>query len=333
MSEQNVIERQDEAEFVSGDTAPVVTDFAAAMTPKSDYAKELAQAASSRHDEAEGGNRKRGLADRLAEGGGSLYHINPYALSVEDGFNPRDVSSEASRDHIDWLARNIIENGMQNPLTIRTKEDKLIVTDGHCRLLATFRAIEVYNAPISTVKVQLEPRGTSDADRIMLPLIANSGLRLAAWEQSPQIKKLSDLGWTLEQISKRTGMNFQTVTKLLDLESAGDEVKEALKNKQLSFNLASEVIANSGGSEKKLKKTLEEGRKKAAGRGSKRIMPGDVGIVTASKDHTRLENFEKAVHTMLKEHIRHDNSDVETWRMEVPYAVMEEFLKEHGIEL
>src|SRR5580698_1123332 len=69
------------------------------------------------------------------------YQIDPRILKVKAGFNPRDLTSQENKEHIEELAISIAAVGVKQPLIISNEEDGIYVVNGHCRLAATMLAI------------------------------------------------------------------------------------------------------------------------------------------------------------------------------------------------
>ena len=98
-------------------------------------------------------------------------------------------------EHIDMLAKSIAEIGVKKPLVVYWEDGKAYVSDGHCRLMAAIRAIEVYKAEIKTVPVVTDDRYANEADRIFGQIVHNQGKPFSQLEQAKVFKKLVDLGW------------------------------------------------------------------------------------------------------------------------------------------
>lgn len=174
----------------------------------------------------------------LASGRSDTFRVNPLLLAVEDGWNSRDLTTPDNQAHVDELARSIAANGVREPLKAYLSGDRLIVTNGHCRLAAVKRAIEVYGAEIMTVPVMTEERYANDADRLLTQIVSNSGKPLTTLEQGVVYRRLSALGWTNEQIADRTGKSVTHVIMNLELQAARPEIISMIKDGKVAPTLA-----------------------------------------------------------------------------------------------
>jgi ParB family chromosome partitioning protein len=158
------------------------------------------------------------LKDLVKQSGGSgsdLWNVPVELLDVNPG-NIR-LDGPALREHIAGLAESIMAQGFlrSRPLTIRQGDDRLIVVDGNCRLLAVKIAIEK-GAPIKNLPCLSEAPNTSEADRTLNMLLANSGLQHTPVEYAAAINKLLSYGWTDTDIAKKLGRSRQWVTNTLE---------------------------------------------------------------------------------------------------------------------
>lgn len=212
-------------------------DFAVASTPVSDVAIAL-------HGEAT--NKTGTNIKHIAVGRSDLFRLNPFSIKVRDGWNSRDLANPENQEHVEMLAKSISEIGVQEPLTVYMDGETPILTDGHCRLAATFHAINHLGADIKSVPVKTEARGADERDRLLSQLVRNSGKRLTPLEQGSVFKRLIDLGWSEAQIAAKTGTNVQLVAKYLDLRAAPIEVQDMVTRGEVSATLAISVLADQG---------------------------------------------------------------------------------------
>lgn len=187
-----------------------------------------------------------------AGGGGKtpVYHVNPYALAVEPGFNPREFASEERAAYIDQLALSIKEEGVHTPLVVRPAEKdggSPIVVNGECRLRATKRAIEHYGAEIKTIPVMVEPKGTDPAKRLLRVVgVYNRSNPLTPLEQATAVAKAIGMGWTHENVALELGVSRERVYQLLDIEGLAPELKAHVKAGVISPTLAVEAQKEHG---------------------------------------------------------------------------------------
>jgi len=181
----------------------------------------------------------------LAHHRSALLWFDPRILKIEEGLNGRNLQSPEIRDHIEWLASSIAEQGVLKPLEIFNRADGVYVSDGHCRLAATLIAID-RGAKIESVPCVPEMRGTNTVDRILNQNIANAGRPLTALEAGQNIKRALHMGWTIDQIAKKLGRSLSYIENALTLQEAPQEVKEAVQAGEISATLAQATLRSAG---------------------------------------------------------------------------------------
>lgn len=200
---------------------------------------------------------KSGLAS-LSQGRSDLFRVNPRDLNIKSGWNQRDLTDPTNVEHIDTLAKSIAEVGVKSPLVVYWEDGKAYVSDGHCRLMAAIRAIEVYKADIKSVPVISDDRYSNEADRIFGQIVHNQGKPFSQLEQSKVFKKLVDLGWNQSEIAKRSGISIGRVSQILELLTMPQGVKNLVTNGSVSATLAMQTVKSVGTeAEQKLKAGLE----------------------------------------------------------------------------
>lgn len=181
----------------------------------------------------------------VAAGRSDLFRVAPDQLHIKDDWNSRNDNDPENKAHIEALAISIAEVGVKQPLTVYQDEGIFYVSDGHCRLRAVRLSIE-RGAEIKTVPVQLEDRYSNEADRIFSQIVRNSGKPLAPFEMGRVFKRLVAFGWTIEDISKKSGINRGWVTELLELQASTAEVQEMVATGRVSATLAIERLKTDG---------------------------------------------------------------------------------------
>jgi ParB family chromosome partitioning protein len=247
----------------------VITDFSIASTPKSEIAQRLAEEAKAQSVKLELGDKKAGTLRILSSGRGDLFQINPYLIRIREGWNSREANSPDNIEHVDNLARSIAEIGIQQPLSVMLDGDTVFVTDGHCRLLATFRAIEEYGAEIKSIPVRAENRFATEADRVLSQVVKNSGKPLTVIEMGAVFVKLVGFGWTPAQIAAKVGFKTPArVSQILDLmANSSDSIKSLVASGQVSATLASEVLRENGNHSEEAEQVLSEAVENAKAEG------------------------------------------------------------------
>lgn len=182
-----------------------------------------------------------GLAS-LSQGRSDLFKIDPRKINIKPGWNGRDMSSPENQEHVDTLARSIAEMGVREPITVYWENGEAWVSDGHCRLLGTMRAIEVYKAEVKNILVKAEDRHGNEADRIFSQILRNSGKPFTSLEQAKVFKRLLDLGWSQQDISSKSGYSNGRVSQILSLLTLPQGVKDMVVAGQVSPTMAVQTV-------------------------------------------------------------------------------------------
>ncbi len=239
-----------------------------AISSTTDLGKSIAARAASRS----------GGIKSLSEGRSDTFKVNPFLIEVAEGFNVRDFSSSEVTDHIDALAQSIAQIGVQRPLKVRNKGNKLILVDGECRLRATIRAIDAYSAEIRTIPVILADRSMSEADATLGILVENSGLDVSPLGKAEVVKRLIAFGWTKDDIAEKAGMSKARVFQLLDLSGLSSEVKTLISEGTVSATTALTVAkANDFDDEKTAEQIKTASKTKMAASGKARVTARALG--------------------------------------------------------
>lgn len=202
----------------------------------------------------------------IAAGRSDLYRIEPEKLFVKDDWNSRNADDPENIAHIERLAESIAEVGVKQPLTAYHENGSVFISDGHCRLQAVMLA-KSRGADIKTIPVQMEGQYSSAADRVFSQIVRNSGKPLSPIEQSKVFKRLIDLGWSVQDISKKSGLAANWIRDLLELQASGHEIQELVVSGKVSSTLAMECLKKNG---EKAGKVLQEAVSKAQASGKER---------------------------------------------------------------
>lgn len=168
--------------------------------------------------------------------------------------NPLENSRKDYGD-IETLALRIKSFGLQGIIRVRKVSDhpegkEYLVEDGHRRLAALEYlvnegcTVDDLGHNLATVWAEVLPEH-SDGDRRLLTQLAlnTSQNSWSAYEQALHIQKLIDGGVNQPDIQEKMGLGSQAIQQRLALLNADDFVKEALKEKDLSFSSARAIIA------------------------------------------------------------------------------------------
>ena len=200
---------------------------------------------------------KSGVAS-LSQGRSDVFRVDPRQLHIKSNWNTRDMTDPSNVEHVDMLSKSIAEIGVLKPLVVHWSDGKAYVSDGHCRLMAAIRAIEVYKADIKSVPVISDDRYSNEADRIFGQIVHNQGKPFSQLEQAKVFKKLVDLGWQQGDIAKKAGISAGRVSQILELLTMPEPVKTMVTNGHVSATMAMQTVKSVGTeAEQKLKAGLE----------------------------------------------------------------------------
>jgi len=253
---------------------PVETDFSNARDPKGEIAQRLVEeATSSAAKLTNRTDKKTGPLELISNSRSSLFNLNPYLINVRAGWNKRRMTDPTNLAHIDSLARSIASIGVQEPLTVFQDGDEFVLTNGHCRLLATFRAIEVYNAEVKSVPVRMESRHATKADMLLSQIVRNSGKGYSPLEQAEVFVELLALGWNEQQIADKAGIGVARVNQLIDFHANTKDsgIVEMIESGVVSTTTAEKVIRENDGDVEAAEQVLKEAAEVAADAGKKKV--------------------------------------------------------------
>jgi ParB-like chromosome segregation protein Spo0J len=256
----------------SPDVLAVQTDYAAALVPHSDFAKDLSTQAETVKAAGNGTNLKI-LAEKME----AVRHVNPYSLKIKEGWNVRNLSTPTNRSRIYALARSIADIGVRVPISVHLENDAIWVVDGHCRLMATFHAINVLGAEIRSVPIIEESKHSSTADRLAAQGIRNSGKGLETLELAELCFRLMNYGWTEQQMADRFALSKGRVLQILDLrKGVTPQVKEMINKGEITSTFAGRMIRHANGSPEKAEAILVGAVENAKSKGKHKASPKDV---------------------------------------------------------
>jgi ParB family chromosome partitioning protein len=182
----------------------------------------------------------------IADGNSNIWKVPPHEIRMKPGWNVRDEDTDLEA-HIESIAVSILANGFfqDKPLTVYQDSGEWYVSDGHCRLRGVLLAIE-RGAPIKSIPVVVEARGTDEAARIAAMLNRNAGKNLTPLEQSRVFMRLQAFSWSDEDIAKTCGRSIAYVRSIFDLAAAAPETKEAVKSGAVAATTAARAVREHG---------------------------------------------------------------------------------------
>jgi ParB/RepB/Spo0J family partition protein len=154
-------------------------------------------------------------------------------VRIEENFNAREKL--ALDDH---FIESIRKNGVQNPIHVREGDDGfLYVVDGHRRLTAA-RAT-------GNARIRIINHGkVSAADALLLSMIGEQRRSWAPADYMNACGRLSNLGFTVDQIAKVVGKGRRTIENYLAVNKGGPRLKDAVAKPSRKGNLSPAVAAS-----------------------------------------------------------------------------------------
>lgn len=192
----------------------------------------------------------KGAMKAAGAGSRDLWQIEPSKLRVIEGLNPR-VMNDQYKAHIRSLADSIKSEGFyqDQPLAGYAAnidgEAVVFIYSGHSRLLAVALANQE-GAEIHRVPVTVSQEGLSMEDITISLIRGNGGKNLTYFESAVVCKRLIKYGFSVEEISERTGITAPLVRNRLTLMAAPLKLRNLVANEVLSATLALEMIATHG---------------------------------------------------------------------------------------
>jgi ParB-like chromosome segregation protein Spo0J len=250
----------------------VIVDFTLAASPRTDFAKDLALQSDTLVAAGNGSNMKIAAAGRS-----QIHDVNPFLLSIKPDWNSRLHSQPDNRLHVLELALSIAEIGVQEPVTVYGEDDKLWITNGHCRYLAVMHVINVMGVELRTIPIKFEGKYASEAERIATQIVRNSGKPLNPLEMARVCKRLHSMGWSPSKIGKLAGKSRGRIVQLLQLHaSTSPEIEDMINNGEVSPSFVGRVLnatENMHEAEVVLHQAVKEAKKAGKLRASEKHLP------------------------------------------------------------
>lgn len=221
-----------------------------------------------------------------------MHFCKPSEITVEDGYNVRDLATPEARAELDELKAQIKENGVVTPLKIRfdAVNEKIILVEGHRRRTAALELIAEYvesggtaGRLIESVPIYPEPPGTDPVDRDFGLETSNSGTRLRPLELANLIHRLHTVrGLPLESIATRMGKSLASIKTTLAMRQMSEPVKQHVKNGEISATLANKISKNADPvqAEELIRANIEENKRLTGGKKS-RVTPKTINRAKA----------------------------------------------------
>ncbi len=153
----------------------------------------------------------------------------------------KNVRQDYGQEELAELEASIAENGVRVPIKVRIVDEEIHLYHGYRRWTAIqnliARGIEVKAVNAEVVKSSLPE------DEIFDHFISNSGKPLTDVEKAEGLKKLRNLGYEAQEISKKTGINYQTILALINFaEQATKELKNMVEAGEVNITAGIEIV-------------------------------------------------------------------------------------------
>ena len=172
------------------------------------------------------------------------FFVDPRALVVEEGFNPREDIGFDEEDQD--LKKSIIANGVEVPLKVQKIDGRLVIREGHRRHWACLEAIKE-GVEIKSIPVILTDRNISPGNALFMALNCNTGRPLMPLEEGRAFERLLRHGFEVKEIAVRVGRSLPFVYDRLKLVNITPEVKTALDKGKITIKDAATAAAKSNG--------------------------------------------------------------------------------------
>src|SRR3989304_188144 len=99
------------------------------LEPTSEIARAVAKRASDRRPTS---GKPQGLLREMQQGRADLLMVNPYGVTVKDGFNSRDFEDAETVAHVLALADDMSRKGFDptKPMVVYIEDGRLVLSDG-----------------------------------------------------------------------------------------------------------------------------------------------------------------------------------------------------------
>ena len=255
----------------AGTTAPTVDLQAEGLAAiPLEFAEEVAQ-----------GNVKAAMKTAQATSG-DLWRVPRTEIKVMPGLNVRGDTPDY-RAHVDRIAKSIAAEGFypDKAIAVFVGEDGTVYArDGHTRLLAADRAVEVYGAQLDTLPCVTAPKGSTMEDFTIGLVKSNEGRPLRPIEVAVVMKRLAGWGWDSKRIAERLDYTPAYVDELLSLLSAPKALVALVEAGKVSTDTAVKAVKSLGPT--KAAEVITQASAANVKKGGK-VNPSDIGQSKAQR--------------------------------------------------
>lgn len=214
--------------------------------------------------------------------------------------NPEQPRSRFPEENLLELAQSIKNNGIIQPVLVRTKDNRYEIIAGERRWRAAQRA--------GLQKIPVVLRDVSDDKLLELALIENiQRQELNAVEEAKAYRKLVDnIGLTQEMVAERVGKNRTVITTFLRLLKLPKDIQKLIEEEKISAGHGRALLmTDDTEAQKRIAKMIVEMSLsvREAEKAVKRIKRGVGREVKQKKNTPRLDANTKAAETKLMRHL------------------------------
>jgi len=205
----------------------------------------------------------------LSAGRTDLFKFELHKLSLDPGFNTRTDFGD-----LDTLCDQIIAaGGVLDPLRVRLKDGRVVITDGERRFRAGNMAI-ARGFKLPPVPCLPDPRYSTEAQRILAIILLNSGKPLRMIEQARVYQRLHvEQKYTVEQIAKESGHSDTHISNCLRLFSLPENLLQAIEEDKISATLVLDLIHKKKGDMEAVEQAVSAALEKAQAAGKAKATP------------------------------------------------------------
>jgi hypothetical protein len=207
----------------------------------------------------------------IIPGRNDILYCRPDAITVEEGYNVRDLTTPEARAELDELKAQVKEHGVITPLKIRFSGQQIILVEGHRRRTVALELIAEYQASggsegrnIEALPIFPEPPGTTVEERDAGLFISNTGTRLKPLEFANLIYRMHTVrGMPLEAVASQLGISMPVLKNHLAMRGMSEPIKEHVRQGDISATLAKNIAkgVDPKVAEEMIKANLEENKR------------------------------------------------------------------------
>ena len=175
--------------------------------------------------------------------GRNIFMIDPRQIRVKEGFNPRCDFETGKED----LENDIRVNQVHTPLRVQSTQNGIYLLDGE-RRLRTVMSLISKGHDIKAVPCFKERETMNEGDALVLAYSCNNSKPFLPIEEAGLFRRLLNFGWTLKEVSTKTGRSETHINNRMLLLDAVPELKDMVDKKEIGTSLAQDIVKNAAGS-------------------------------------------------------------------------------------